>query len=45
VNYFDGIDDGKTKALMAVCSDIVAKHKPKKICQPDLDRCIMAGYE
>jgi ATP-dependent Clp protease, protease subunit len=31
VNYFDGIDDSKVKALMAVCSDIVAKQKPKTI--------------
>lgn len=25
VNYFDSINDAKTKALMAICSDIVAK--------------------
>jgi ATP-dependent protease ClpP protease subunit len=31
VNYFDSIDDAKTKALMAICSDIVAKQKPKTI--------------
>jgi ATP-dependent protease ClpP protease subunit len=31
VNYFDSIDEGKTKALMAICSDIVAKQKPKTI--------------
>jgi ATP-dependent Clp protease, protease subunit len=31
VNYFDGIDESKTKALMAVCSDIVAKQKPHTI--------------
>jgi ATP-dependent protease ClpP protease subunit len=31
VNYFDSINDSKTKALMAICSDIVAKHKPKTI--------------
>jgi ATP-dependent Clp protease, protease subunit len=31
VNYFDAIDDAKTKALMAICSDIVAKQKPKTI--------------
>src|SRR5215467_10757045 len=28
VNYFDSIDESKTKALMAICSDIVAKQKP-----------------
>src|SRR5271167_405496 len=31
VNYFDSIDDAKTKALMAICSDIVAKQKPRTI--------------
>jgi len=31
VNYFDSINDSKTKALMAICSDIVAKHKPQTI--------------
>jgi len=31
VNYFDSITDAKTKAFMAVCSDIVAKHKPRTI--------------
>ena len=31
VNYFDVIDDGKTKALMGIVSDIVAKQKPQTI--------------
>ncbi len=31
VNYFDTIDEAKTKALMAICSDIVAIQKPKSI--------------
>jgi len=31
VNYFDTIDEARTKALMAICSDIVAKQKPKTI--------------
>ncbi len=31
VNYFDGIDESKAKAFMAICSDIVAKQKPKTI--------------
>jgi ATP-dependent protease ClpP protease subunit len=31
VNYFDNIDEAKTKALMAICTDIVAKQKPKTI--------------
>lgn len=31
VNYFDSINDAKTKALMAICSDIVAKQKPRTI--------------
>jgi ATP-dependent protease ClpP protease subunit len=31
VNYFDSINDSKTKALMAICSDIVAKQKPRVI--------------
>lgn len=31
VNYFDTINDAKTKALMGICSDIVAKNKPKTI--------------
>jgi ATP-dependent protease ClpP protease subunit len=31
VNYFDSINDAKTKALMAICSDIVAKEKPRAI--------------
>lgn len=31
VNYFDNIDEAKTKSLMAICSDIVAKQKPKTI--------------
>jgi ATP-dependent protease ClpP protease subunit len=31
VNYFDSINDSKTKALMAICSDIVAKQKPQTI--------------
>ena len=31
VNYFDTIDEAKTKALMGICSDIVAKQKPKTI--------------
>jgi ATP-dependent protease ClpP protease subunit len=31
VNYFDTIDESKAKALMAICSDIVAKQKPKNI--------------
>src|SRR5713226_2736050 len=31
VNYFDIINEAKTKALMAICSDIVAKQKPKTI--------------
>jgi ATP-dependent protease ClpP protease subunit len=31
VNYFDTIDEAKTKALMAICSDIVAKQKPRTI--------------
>ena len=31
INYFDTIDEAKTKALMAICSDIVAKHKPRTI--------------
>lgn len=31
VNYFDSIDEAKTKALMAICSDIVAKQKPRTI--------------
>jgi ATP-dependent protease ClpP protease subunit len=31
VNYFDSINDSKTKALMAICSDIVAKQKPRTI--------------
>jgi len=31
VNYFDSITDAKTKALMAICSDIVAKQKPRTI--------------
>jgi ATP-dependent protease ClpP protease subunit len=31
VNYFDSITDAKTKALMAICSDIVAKQKPRAI--------------
>jgi ATP-dependent Clp protease protease subunit len=28
INYFDGIDEAKTKGLMAVCSDILAQQKP-----------------
>lgn len=28
INYFDGINDAKTKVLMAVCSEILVKHKP-----------------
>lgn len=31
VNYFDTIDEAKTKGLMAICSDIVAQHKPRSI--------------
>ena len=31
VNYFDSINDAKTKALMAICSDIVAKQKSRTI--------------
>jgi ATP-dependent protease ClpP protease subunit len=31
VSYFDMINDAKTKALMGICSDIVAKNKPKTI--------------
>jgi len=31
VNYFDLINEAKTKALMAICSDIVAKNKPKTL--------------
>lgn len=31
VNYFDAIDDAKTKGLMAVCADIVAQQKPRAI--------------
>jgi ATP-dependent Clp protease protease subunit len=28
INYFDGINEPKVKALMAICSDIVANQKP-----------------
>jgi len=31
VNYFDGIDEAKTKALMGIITDIVAKQKPNTI--------------
>ena len=31
VNYFDSINDAKTKALMAICSDIVANQKPRSL--------------
>ena len=31
VNYFGGIDDAKVKSLMAICADIIAKQKPKRI--------------
>lgn len=31
VNYFDSINEAKAKGLMAICSDIVAKQKPKSI--------------
>ncbi len=31
VNYFDSITAAKIKALMAICSDIVAKQKPNTI--------------
>jgi hypothetical protein len=31
VNYFDSINASKIKALMAICSDIVAKNKPDVI--------------
>lgn len=31
VSYFDSITDAKTKAFMAICSDIVAKQKPRAI--------------
>lgn len=31
VNYFDSINAAKVKALMAICSDIVAKQKPDTI--------------
>lgn len=28
INYCDNVTDGKAKVLLAVCSEIVAKHKP-----------------
>jgi ATP-dependent Clp protease, protease subunit len=28
INYFDGINESKVKALMAICSDIVASQRP-----------------
>ena len=31
INYFDVIDEARAKALMAVCSNIVAKSRPKTI--------------
>lgn len=31
VSYFDSINAAKTKAFMAICSDIVAKQKPRSI--------------
>jgi len=31
INYFDSINEAKIKALMAICSDIVAKQKPKTL--------------
>lgn len=31
INYFDIINAAKTKALMAICSDIMAKQKPKTL--------------
>jgi len=29
VNYFDGISDSKTKALMQIFCDLIAKHNPR----------------
>lgn len=31
INYFDGIDDQKVRALMAICSDIIAQQKPEAL--------------
>ena len=31
INYLDAITEPKTKALMAICSDIIAKSKPKTL--------------
>jgi ATP-dependent Clp protease protease subunit len=31
INYFDGIDDKKARALMAVCADIISKHNPAQL--------------
>lgn len=28
LNYFDAINDGKVKTLMAICADVLANHKP-----------------
>jgi len=31
INYFDGINESKVKALMALCSDIIAKCRPETL--------------
>lgn len=31
INYFDGIDVQRIKVLMAVCTDIITKHRPQEL--------------